>query len=108
MKCVPLDNAAQLEELAAAPGPRLLLKHNTTCPISRGVLERLQLPDNEIDGVDALYVLDLMQHRDISDAVADRFGVEHASPQLLLLKNGSCTYHQSGFAISTDEVADAL
>jgi bacillithiol system protein YtxJ len=35
-----------------------------------------------------LHFLDLLNHRDISNAIAERFNVVHESPQLLVIKNG--------------------
>ena len=51
------------------------------------------------------YFLDLIKHRDISNQIAERFGVYHESPQILLIKNGECTYDESHLGISMDELA---
>jgi bacillithiol system protein YtxJ len=41
------------------------------------------------------YYLDLLNHRDISNEIASLYSMEHASPQVLLIKNGVCIYHAS-------------
>ena len=41
------------------------------------------------------YFLNVLENRSISDAVAEKFNVQHESPQILLLKNGKCIYHNS-------------
>ncbi len=46
------------------------------------------------------YFLDLIAHRDISDLVAETFGVYHESPQILVIKNGKCTFDTSHMNIS--------
>ena len=46
------------------------------------------------------YFLDLHAHRDVSNAVASEFGIQHQSPQLLILKNGVVVYHDSHGAIA--------
>ena len=48
-----------------------------------------------------VYLLDLLSYREVSNAITDIFEVEHQSPQILLIKNGNCVFHQSHNAIST-------
>lgn len=107
MQFTPLQNEEQLKQLSEAKGHQVILKHNTTCSISKGVLDRLQQESETIPGVDTIHVLDLLAYRDLSNAIAGRFGVPHQSPQLLLIKNGRCTYHEWGFDISAAAAARA-
>jgi len=46
------------------------------------------------DEIDTYY-LDLISYRDISYEIASVFGVEHQSPQILLIKNGEVVYNES-------------
>lgn len=82
----------------------IIFKHSTRCAISTMAWSRLQrnwkLAQNELP----VYLLDLIQHRDVSNAVAERFNVAHESPQLLLIKNGEVVYHASHYSINTAEV----
>ena len=55
-----------------------------------------------------LYFLDLLVHRDISNAIADRYGVAHESPQVLVIRNGRCIHTASHMAIAEQEVLDQL
>jgi bacillithiol system protein YtxJ len=54
-----------------------------------------------------LYYLDLIAHRDISNAIAKRFEVHHESPQLLVVKNGAVVKHESHGGIN-DVVLEQL
>jgi bacillithiol system protein YtxJ len=54
------------------------------------------------------YFLDLIQHRNISNKIAQEFSVFHESPQVLLIKNGECVYDESHSGISMDEIADQV
>ena len=108
MQFTSLENQEQLKTISAAKGYHLILKHNTTCPISKGVLERLQAEPRQIPQVETIHVLDLLAHRDLSGAIASRFGVPHQSPQLLLIRNGRCTYHEWGFDISAGVVSSVI
>jgi bacillithiol system protein YtxJ len=108
MQFTHLETGEQLKQIAGANSPQVILKHNTTCSISKGVLDRLQKEGRLIDGLETIYVLDLLAHRDLSDTVAGRFGIPHRSPQLLLINDGRCVYHEWGFDISAAEIADAI
>jgi bacillithiol system protein YtxJ len=63
--------------------------------------ERADAPD-KID----FYYLDLLNYRSLSSAVAETFQVHHESPQVLLIKNGECTYDESHYGIMMDEVIE--
>jgi bacillithiol system protein YtxJ len=84
----------------------LLFKHSTRCSISTMALSRLEtkwLDDEKIPA----YYLDLLNYRDISNEIASLFGIEHASPQVLLIKDGTCIYHASHSAISATDILEA-
>ncbi len=84
----------------------LLFKHSTRCSISSMALNRLESKWNDDDKIPAYY-LDLLNHRDISNEIENLFSVEHASPQVLLIKNGTCIYHNSHSGISAAAILDA-
>ena len=81
--------------------PVVIFKHSTSCSISAMALNRLERSweDSEMSNVKA-YFLDLIAYRDISNATAEKFGVMHQSPQILLIKNGECVYDDSHMGIS--------
>ena len=101
-----LTSIDQLETITANSfnTPQVLFKHSTRCSISSMALNRLEssTPPTGID----FYLLDLLQHRDISAAIADRFKVHHESPQVLVIRSGECTYDESHMGISMDEIAE--
>jgi bacillithiol system protein YtxJ len=85
--------------------PVLIVKHSTTCSISAMALSRLerkwQLEDSE--KLKPFY-LDLLQHRDISNEIEKRYGVQHQSPQVLIIRHGACVYNSSHMEISYPEI----
>ena len=101
-----LNSIDQLEAIAADSfnTPQVLFKHSTRCSISSMALNRLE-SSTAPAGVD-FYLLDLLQHRDISAAIAEKFKVHHESPQVILIKNGECTYDESHYGIMMDEVIE--
>jgi bacillithiol system protein YtxJ len=103
-----LDDIEQLESIKAASytTPQVIFKHSTTCSISRMALDRFEraaAPEN----VDFHY-LDLLKHRPISAAIAEKFQVFHESPQVLLIKQGECIYDESHYGIMMDELISFL
>jgi bacillithiol system protein YtxJ len=85
-----------------------VFKHSTRCSISMMAWDRLRRQWNFDPAVFPFYYLDLIQHRDISAALASDFDVEHESPQLLVIKNGRCIYHASHSDISVSELIHAM
>ncbi|QKZ12098.1 bacillithiol system redox-active protein YtxJ [Spirosoma sp. KUDC1026] len=79
--------------------PVLIFKHSTTCSISAMALSRMERNWNEQLGVKPYY-LDLLANRAISNKIVTEFGVDHESPQVLLIRNGECVYDASHMSIS--------
>ena len=84
--------------------PVVIFKHSTRCSISdmaKGRLER----STEPAGV-KFYYLDLIRYRSISNDIAKVFGVTHLSPQILIIKDGSCVYDESHNGISMQDIEE--
>ncbi len=81
-----------------------IFKHSTRCSISRMVLSEFE---RQISSKDIkLYYLDLLNYREISNKIAEDFGVIHQSPQLILLKDGkviSQVSHNAILNVNLDE-----
>ncbi len=106
MNWQPLTNIEQIENIknASFAKPQLIFKHSTTCSISRMAHSRFERADAP-DTID-FYYLDLLNYRSLSSAIAEAFQVHHESPQVLLIKNGECTYDESHYGIMMDEVIE--
>jgi bacillithiol system protein YtxJ len=106
----PLTDIAATETLLAESRQRatVLFKHSPTCGISAHVYEDLSLlvHDPQLDA--DWYLVSVRAHRDVSDAIAARFKVWHASPQVIVLRNGAVVWHGSHFGISGRSVLRAL
>jgi bacillithiol system protein YtxJ len=85
----------------------LIFKHSSRCGVSAMVLHRLESRWKDTDSMPC-YFLDLLSHHDISEAIALEFGVKHESPQVLLIKNGKCVYHQSHNGIRAEEIVEVV
>lgn len=71
--------------------------------MAKSRLEREEAPA----GVD-FYCLDLLQHRNVSTAIADSFQVHHESPQILIVWKGECIYDESHNAINMEDIIEQL
>lgn len=103
-----LESPEQISEIKHQPGYSLIFKHSTRCSISMMAKRRFELDWESLPENLPLYFLDLIQHRDISNQIAQEFQVHHQSPQLLLIKNGECILDQSHGSISVDETASVM
>lgn len=82
-----------------------IFKHSTRCSISSSALNRVERKWKEGDEQKAKpYFLDLIKHRNISDEIAQRYKIEHQSPQLLMIKNGECVQSFSHYDITYDDI----
>ncbi len=105
-----VTTAEMLEEISQGSyeRPAAILKHSTTCGISRMVLRQFEMDYNiDQEKVD-LYFLDLLRYREISNKIASKFNVPHESPQLIILKDGRVVYDASHGAISVDSLKEFL
>ena len=107
-----LDDPAQLDSIVARSyeRPCAIFKHSTRCNISAMAKYRLEDDWEEMPAEAApdMYYLDLIRYRHISQAIAERFGVHHESPQLLLIRDGECRYDASHLSISVGELRESL
>ncbi|GAA4040774.1 bacillithiol system redox-active protein YtxJ [Flavobacterium chungnamense] len=91
-----LTDLGQLNEIIDLSNEKavLIFKHSTRCSISRFALKQFE---NEFDLEEKItpYFLDLLNHRDVSNEVANLFDVFHQSPQILLIKNGKAIFSTS-------------
>jgi len=85
----------------------ILLKHGINCMISRAAR-------TELDGFSrahpdvALSAIEVTGKRELSNAVAERLGVRHESPQLLLVRDGAVAWKAEHFAITAAALEAAL
>ncbi len=79
--------------------PCLIFKHSTRCGISVGAKTRFEsaykIPESNL----AIYYLDLLSYREVSNYIAEVTGVWHQSPQVILIKDGKAVYDESHHSI---------
>ncbi|MDB4587613.1 bacillithiol system redox-active protein YtxJ, partial [bacterium] len=92
---------------ASKQDPVVIFKHSTRCPTSAMALrlteQRWSLPAEV-----RAYFLDLIAHRDVSQAIATELGVDHESPQMIFLRDGVVLHHASHHRIDPTDLVSYL
>ena len=103
---IQLTQMETIEEIAeeSSNQPIAILKHSTSCGISRMVLRQFEKNYNLDPNSVKLYFLDLLSNRDISNKIATRFNVPHESPQLIVIKDGKSIYDASHSEIDVNKL----
>ena len=98
---IPLTDVNEIENIKESSKTEsiLIFKHSTRCGISSMVLRQFQGILNNEDKKLKVYLLDLLNYRDISNELATEFQVMHQSPQLLIIKNGVAVHYASHYDI---------
>ncbi len=109
MSFISLTNINQLIDVDAASQKNgaVIFKHSTSCSISKMALSRFERGWNVDESLLPVYYLDLIAFRDVSNAIAAKYAVQHESPQVLVIKKGAATYVASHYDIRPDEVEEA-
>jgi bacillithiol system protein YtxJ len=104
----PLTDLDQLDEIVeiSQNQPVVIFKHSTRCSISSTALSRFERAWGDTEN--AAFYLDLIAYRPISLEIAEKFGIQHQSPQSLVINKGACTYSATHWDISVDELKPYL
>lgn len=106
MNWIPLQEESQLNTIIADSNttPQVIFKHSTRCATSSMVKTRLD-KNQAPDGIN-FYFLDLIKYRNISNKIAENFGIHHESPQVLVISDGKCIYNESHYGITFGELEE--
>ncbi len=81
----------------------ILFKHSTRCPISaaaRGEMQRFL----ELNPDAPVYTVDVNDDMETSRYLAEKTGIEHQSPQVIVARGGQAHWHANHFDVRADEV----
>lgn len=107
----PWKNITSVEDLLSVfeqPGKKVFFKHSTRCSISSMALRGFE---NEWDlekEQPALYFIDLIAHRDVSNKLAELTHVTHQSPQVIVLDQTDLIHDASHYKIEATTVQNLL
>jgi bacillithiol system protein YtxJ len=105
-----LESEAELEKIIekSTEKPQVIFKHSVTCGISAHAEDKLKNGSDLITAKADFNFLDLLSFRPISNLIAEKLGVRHQSPQIIVLKDKKVVYHNSHHAIDPIKIADIL
>ena len=105
-----LEEESQMEEMLnlSKEKPVLVFKHSPSCGISAMVKHQLERDwDFAEEDLDVYYV-DVIHSRPTSMAIANKLGIVHQSPQVILIYKGEAIFDTSHHMISVKGLHQAL
>ncbi|MDR9416873.1 MAG: bacillithiol system redox-active protein YtxJ [Gracilimonas sp.] len=88
--------------------PQLIYKHSPSCGVSFIAKQELEAEADEFRNSADLHLVNVIQDRPVSNAIAQEFGIRHESPQVLVLKNGKVVWEGSHWQIKSNNILPSL
>jgi bacillithiol system protein YtxJ len=110
-RLTPLHDVPSLDAAIAESRERpvLLFKHSRFCGVSCEALDELNAHiDGQTDQLFSYKMITVQTHRGVSDAVSERLGLRHETPQAILLRDGKVIWNASHFRITATHLDQAL
>ncbi|HSE33119.1 MAG TPA: bacillithiol system redox-active protein YtxJ [Pyrinomonadaceae bacterium] len=82
--------------------PVVVFKHSLACPISAVAYREMQKLDGEV------VLVEVQNARQVSRELADRTGIRHESPQVIVFRNGKAVWNASHYDVKAHVVSKAL
>ncbi len=104
---ISISSVDQLIKLFESEEKYIVFKHSTRCNISSMVKSRFERDFDKTKCVNC-YIVDLLNHRDVSNKISDLTNIIHQSPQVFLIENKNVLYSESHGNINTAEINNLL
>lgn len=113
---IPMPSLTQLSDVDGLDAviaesrhrPVLLFKHSRSCGVSCEALDELHTHLDRGPTGASYGIITVQSHRHVSDAVAQRLGLRHETPQAILLRDGRVEWSASHFAITAEALSRIL
>lgn len=105
---IELNTEEQLQEIYQSDKVAAIFKHSTTCGISNMAKRSLERMSSTSDQDYPVYLLDLLRYRALSNEIAQRWNIEHQSPQILIVEGKNSVYDASHGDIQFDAIEKYL
>ena len=101
---VRITDAKAMDELVdgSKERPIVIFKHSLTCPISAAAYDQMEAFEGSVS------LVEVQKARELSNEIENRLGLTHASPQVIVLRNGQVVWNASHFNINAEAVAEAV
>ncbi len=101
---IPLRNEMELE-VALSADRAFLFKHSTRCGTSSRAYRQVTEYE-EAGGPIPVFLIDVVAERTLARSIADRLGVRHRSPQVILLESGRPVWHASHGSVTAESLTE--
>lgn len=104
MNWITVTSEEEVQKIYDSAEYSIIYKHSPRCMTSLMAYRQLKSEVSAAQNIALpIYIVDVINNRKESRAIADHFKVEHQSPQLLVVKNGACVYDSSHEDISLQD-----
>ncbi|MCH1625342.1 bacillithiol system redox-active protein YtxJ [Fredinandcohnia quinoae] len=101
-----IDSVEEFTDILKTKQKFLLIKHSTTCPISKAAFNEYEAFVSENKGIPTFYLF-VQDARPLSNYIAETFNIRHESPQALLFDQGIVTWNVSHWKITRKSLNEA-
>ncbi|MHA4740984.1 bacillithiol system redox-active protein YtxJ [Dyadobacter sp. MSC1_007] len=104
MNWITINSEEEVNNIYNSTDYSIIYKHSPRCMTSLMAYRQLKSEVSAASEIEIpIYIVDVVQNRKESMAIANSFQVEHESPQILVVKNGECIYDASHEDVSLRE-----
>ncbi|MBE9462456.1 bacillithiol system redox-active protein YtxJ [Dyadobacter subterraneus] len=107
MNWITLTSEKEVEALTNLRELALIYKHSPRCMTSLMAFRNMK-SGSESDYSIPFYMVDVIQNRDISRLIAEKFNIRHESPQVLIVKDGKCIFDTSHESIVLKNIVSKI
>ncbi len=107
---ISITSVEQLKEIieSSSQKPILIFKHSARCGVSSAVKSQFESSWTSQNDLCEIYYLDLLAYRAISNEIERITGVEHQSPQAIVMDQNKVIYAASHSSIDATEIENLL
>jgi bacillithiol system protein YtxJ len=100
----PISDTKDWEALLARSNtePVIVFKHSSTCPVSAAAYSEMSQVETDVS------LLVVQRARELSREIESATGVQHESPQAIILRNGQAVWSASHWSIKAETVETAF
>ena len=99
-----IDNRETLDKLITDSNnkPVVIFKHSNACGISSAAYREMQKLEAPVN------LLEVQSAREVSRELADMTGIQHETPQVIILKDGKAVWNASHFDVKAGAELQAV
>lgn len=89
-------------------GSHVIYKHSYSCSVSIFAKTRVETVLEKFSAKAAFHFVDVRRNRPVSNYIAEKSGVRHESPQLLIIRDGNVVWHGSHHRVTAEAIGENL